>query len=195
MKNQIIAAEAERLCAGGLWNQWTDFMDTYVHFTRSNSPFHSNLHCQRVLLYALLIGMHKDLPDGAMTVLAQASVFHDSRRINDLQDQGHGARAGQYYHEFCSQHPDLITFDRRTELIMTFHDRNDVEGIAVFRSFVKELPLGALLYQIFKDADALDRFRLNDDALDQSFLRTHESLDLIDFAKDLVHRTAPTVQT
>lgn len=46
-----------------------------------------------------------------------------------------------------------------------------------------------LLYQIFKDADALDRFRLGPDGLDVNMLRTEEAHKLIDFAKYLLQKS------
>ena len=45
------------------------------------------------------------------------------------------------------------------------------------------------LYRIFKDADALDRFRLAPDGLDVRFLRNQEAVQLVDFARDLVRQT------
>jgi hypothetical protein len=45
------------------------------------------------------------------------------------------------------------------------------------------------LYGIFKDADALDRFRLGANGLDTRFLRNSEAMLLVDFARDLVRQT------
>lgn len=45
-----------------------------------------------------------------------------------------------------------------------------------------------LLYQIFKDADALDRFRLGSDGLDVNFIRTKEAHELVEFAKELLQK-------
>ncbi len=49
-----------------------------------------------------------------------------------------------------------------------------------------EDPNAVLLYQIFKDADALDRFRLAPDNLDVRYLRTAPSKEMVDFARDLL---------
>ena len=40
-----------------------------------------------------------------------------------------------------------------------------------------------LLYQIFKDADALDRFRLGPGGFDSKYLRTNEARKLVEYAK------------
>ena len=45
------------------------------------------------------------------------------------------------------------------------------------------------MYRDFKDADALDRFRLGPWGLNESFLRTEQSRELVDFARELVDKT------
>lgn len=44
----------------------------------------------------------------------------------------------------------------------------------------------------FKDADALDRFRLGPDGLGIKFLRTEEARHLVDFAKELLRKSSET---
>ena len=69
---------------------------------------------------------------------------------------------------------------------MAFHDRDDELGLRILREKFPDDPDAVLLYQIFKDADALDRFRLGADALDVKYLRTGEAKDLVEFAKMLL---------
>ncbi|MDE6154119.1 MAG: hypothetical protein K2G21_08250, partial [Muribaculaceae bacterium] len=47
------------------------------------------------------------------------------------------------------------------------------------------------LYEIFKDADALDRWRLGRHGLDPRYLRTPQSRRLTDYARQLVIATMP----
>jgi len=47
----------------------------------------------------------------------------------------------------------------------------------------------SLLYRIFKDADALDRWRLGRYALNPDYLRTREAEALVGFARKLVELT------
>ncbi len=42
-----------------------------------------------------------------------------------------------------------------------------------------------LMYQIFKDADALNRFRLEPGGLDVKYLRTEAAKGLLDYAKSV----------
>lgn len=63
-----------------------------------------------------------------------------------------------------------MAFDERTYLIMAYHDRDDEQGKEALRK--KGLEKAILLYDIFKDADALDRWRISPTALDVRYLRT-----------------------
>ena len=46
--------------------------------------------------------------------------------------------------------------------------------------------------KIVKLTDALDRFRLGPDALDEKFLRTEEARQLVDLAKELLRKSSET---
>ena len=69
---------------------------------------------------------------------------------------------------------------------MAYHDRDDELGLCVLQEKFLDDSDAVLLYQIFKDADALDRFRLGPDALDVKYLRTGEAKELVGFAKKLL---------
>jgi hypothetical protein len=166
------------------YERWYKFMEQNVEFWLPNSEWHTKTHCARVLLLALLIGHQKDLSDEEMDALGMAAIFHDSRRLDDGIDKGHGSRAAEYYKDFCREYD--LHFDAKTYYITYYHDQDDSLGLAE----IAKLPIiserGVLLYQIFKDADALDRFRLGPDALDVNFLRTEEARQLVDFSKYLL---------
>lgn len=179
-----------------LFKKWRQFLYDKVDFGTNESTIHGHRHCERVLFHALRLGEAIPGADNekGLETLAIASVFHDSRRRNDYLDTGHGARAAAYYAEYVDKHPDMAPADRTAALIMRFHDRNDDDGKkAIGRTFAD--PTGAaratLLYNIFKDADALDRYRLGDNALDTRYLRFGESQKMTDFAKEAVTATTP----
>lgn len=161
-----------------------------VRFTMPLSPVHAMPHCERVLLHVLTLAS-KEMPGDteAAEILAQAAVFHDTRRFDDYIDAGHGARAAVYYEEYCRSHSEM-NFHPEVSMIMRYHDMPDVKGIeAIGRRFGASADRVERLYAIFKDADALDRFRLSDDGLDPKFLRTESSKGMIDFARNLVEIT------
>ena len=163
----------------GDYHHWHNFLDTEVQFSLANSEKHTKEHCARVLLYALLIADKMKLPRKEREVLCAAAVFHDTRRQDDWLDVGHGQRAADYYREYCRTHP--IVFDERASLVMAFHDRDDALGEVA----LAEQEDGVLLYRIFKDADALDRFRLGPDGLDARYLRTDVARSLYGYAKQV----------
>ena len=144
----------------------------------------------RVLLLALLIGHQKGLSEEEKDALAMAAVFHDSRRLDDGIDKGHGSRAAEYYKEYCREHD--LSYDAQTYYITYYHDQDDSLGLSEIAKSPSLSERAVLLYQIFKDADALDRFRLGPDGLDVNFLRTEEAHRLVDFAKDLLQKSNET---
>lgn len=176
--SMIISEQARRR-----YKKWKRFLDTEVTFTRG-CGLHTKGHCARVLLFALLIAKALGLPDDETEALCAAAVFHDSRRLDDGFDVGHGARAAGYYREFCSSHKN-IRFDARCYDAIRFHDRNDAMGKAAINAREPKEKNGLTLYRVFKDADALDRFRLGPGGLDVCYMRTEEAKSLVGFAEQL----------
>lgn len=111
-----------------------------------------------------------------------AAAFHDSRRQDDWLDVGHGQRAADYYRSYCEN--GEVTYDDRTYYIMAYHDRDDELVLRIMREKFPDDSNAVLLYQIFKDADALDRFRLGPDALDIKYLRTNEAKNTVQKIKE-----------
>jgi len=173
-----------------LYEYWSAFFDGKVRFNRPDSLIHADGHCRRVLLHALVVGLDTFGNDPeALEILAQASVFHDTRRLNEEYDTGHGARAAVYYKEYCREHPE-ITYHPETVFLIRFHDLDDIKGIeAIRKEFGSKAPRVEKLFAVFKDADALDRPRLGPYGLDPIFLRTPKAHAQVDFAKELINAT------
>ena len=175
---------------GKCFKKWAEYMYQSVPFQLADSPIHATAHCERVLLYALLIGAVELGDDSrALTILAHASIFHDTRREDEGKDTGHGARAAAFYEEFCKSHLEL-TFLPEAACLMRWHDRHDERGEEAIRTaFPDSADAVVHLYKIFKDADALDRWRLGRWGLNPDYLRTDRALALVDFARKLVMLT------
>ena len=176
---------------GKCFKTWAEYMYQSIPFQLADSMIHSTAHCERVLLYALLIAAG-EVGDNkrALNILAHASVFHDTRRESEGKDTGHGARAADFYEEFCKSHEE-VTFLPEAAYLMRYHDRHDERGEAAIReAFPNSAELVVKLYKIFKDSDALDRWRLGRWGLNPDFLRTDRALALVDFARKLVMLTA-----
>ncbi|MDO5294520.1 MAG: hypothetical protein Q4F05_17435 [bacterium] len=184
IQEALIKMEQEKVLnsISNSYTQWYEFMNQNVDFWLKDSEIHTKSHCGRVMLYALMIGAKKHLTEEELEVLAQAAAFHDSRRQDDWLDVGHGGRAAVYYKDYCQKN-STIRFDERTKQIMAYHDQDDKLSILKLKKIEKENPGVVLLYQIFKDADALDRFRLGENGLDVRYLRTDEARELYQFAK------------
>lgn len=165
------------------YERWYIFMEERIEFWLPDSEWHTKTHCARVLLLALLIGHQKGLSEEEKDVLAMAAVFHDSRRLDDGIDKGHGSRAAAYYKDYCLKHD--LPYDEQTYYITYYHDQDDSLGLSEIKKWSSLSDRTVLLYQIFKDADALDRFRLGPNALDVNFLRSEEAHRLVAFAKNL----------
>ena len=166
------------------FEKWNGFMEQRVEFWNRASVHHTKAHCRRVLLFALMLADARGLSLRERDILAMASVFHDSRRQSDMPDIGHGWRAAEYYKEFCELESG-IAWEPLCAAVMRWHDRRDEEGVEAIRSGFPEEKSGVLLYQMFKDSDALDRFRLGPRGLDVRFLRTDEARALCGFAERL----------
>lgn len=158
---------------------WEKYMWDHVDFALTTSVIHTKEHAERVLLFALLMAHKLGLDKKDREALCHAAIFHDTRRHDDSYDVGHGGRAAVHYKEFCQEHH--LDYDPRTALVMAYHDHSDAEGIAQAKK--SGLKNAVLLYQIFKDADGLDRYRLAPHGLDVKYLRTTVSPSLVPLAK------------
>ena len=167
------------------FERWRRFLERELTFSHSESVCHTTEHVERVLLFALLLGLELEVSSEDLDALALCSVFHDTRRHDDDLDVGHGDRAAAYYREYAAAHN--LNLDERVARIVARHDRQDRISEEKFR---KE---GAddetlLLYRIFKDADAIDRYRFGPKALNERYLRTSAARSLLPVLRPFVLR-------
>ena len=131
-------------------------------------------HTRRVLYLACQLAKYYGLSEQEWKVLALACCYHDIGRTNDLYDESHGVMSLEKFlglgldgkHNITNEEYEMIR-----DLII-FHAMPDEQ-------FPEDCDNRAkLMYQILKDADALDRLRFND--LDMNYLRLDRSRELID---------------
>lgn len=143
------------------------------------SEFHGRLHSARVLIHTLFLSKLKGLSVADRNVLCNATLWHDSGRKNDNYCEQHGYSGYTNYKNDCmgaSKKPDDIV-----SFLIKYHCRSDADGYAeiatnpVLNAQKKRV---TMLYNIFKDADALDRVRLGIRDLDVNQLRCPESHNL-----------------
>lgn len=201
-----------------LFLKWLAFINADLEPWTTGGAIHFRPHWARVLALALSLGACEGLPTADLECLAMAAAFHDSRRRDPYLDTGHGARAAEYYAQFCcetaagaqraSSAGASIRFDPRAYLAMQWHDRDDGRGIEAIAAASRRnslpragiadlkasLPTGAqadavLVYRLFKDADGLDRVRLGEGEPDPAYLRTDHALELLPLAQKMFDAT------
>lgn len=141
-----------------------------------DSDYHGKPHQARVLLLTQIISELMDLPLYERRLLATAAIYHDTQRVHDNDDEEHGAAAAEYYHDDIENPSYLVEF------LCKFHCLPDEQGYAEIQTNKKlrrNKSLATRLYQIIKDADALDRVRFgNIKELDLNQLRLPISKEL-----------------
>lgn len=142
---------------------------------------HGISHSKRVLWLTSQIADVIQLNHREEIILALACCYHDIGRINDCYDEEHGALSAKKVIKLGLLDGYGLN-QEEIELILgliTLHSMPDDYFVD------RDRPL--LLYQILKDADALDRIRLGEDDLDPAYLRLEVSKGLIQTAVDLFY--------
>lgn len=142
------------------------------------SSIHGHAHEARVLLHALTISHLLGLSIRDQKILATAAIFHDTQRTTDDKDPMHGKASREYYHAY-SKSPDPLV-----EFLCEYHCLPDAKGyneIQNNRKLSKTRSRSNLLFDVFKDADALDRVRfgLRDIDINQLRLSVSKELSLV----------------
>lgn len=117
---------------------------------------------------------YDDLNDTTLIHVMMAGLFHDIGRENDEENTEHGKRSI----ELLDKHHIHISKDMRQ--IIEYHCKDDIQ----FPQCSSKIQI---MYQILKDADALDRVRFGIRALDTRYLRLEISKSLVFFAHQLLH--------
>lgn len=147
---------------------------------KMKSDIHGGAHEARVMLLTLSIAYYLKLPKSDQRVLAMAAIYHDTMRDNDGEDAQHGYYAADYYKSNEERIDPLVAF------IIEYHCRPDEDGYARIqsdRALSKNRTRSKLLFDVFKDADALDRIRFGFHDLDFTRLRLPVSKTLLNISK------------
>jgi uncharacterized protein len=142
-------------------------------FERGPGGIHGIVHEARVLIWSQVLSVlvtGENLTVDA-DVLGWAAAIHDTQRQNDDIDPEHGARAAVW----IERQPELIPATvplQRVAYLCRWHAPRDHRA----PEMTDEL-------RVFKDADALDRWRIYD--LDASLLRTKAAHGLLDASHEV----------
>lgn len=144
---------------------------------------HDGLHSLRVLLLALIIASHEGLGKTAYKQIAEAAIYHDIGRINEMTDISHGEHSKDIYQK------DGGT-DQAVMFMIQYHCIDDSVAITALNDMfsIKTIKKVKKMFDILKDADALDRVRFGiavdpkSDGLDVRYLRNEFAKKLVFFA-------------
>lgn len=150
------------------------------------SEIHAGAHAARVLLNSLLIANEyfnnhsMDMRD--FDIIAAAAVLYDCKRRNDCEDAEHGYFSAERMKDipwvqdkFNADEQDMIY------TAVKYHSLPDSQSIDyIERKYGKKAEKMTVIYQILKDADTLDRYRLDGYKTEFDFndLRLEESKSL-----------------
>ena len=143
-----------------------------LNFVTDIEGVHGKAHTLRVLLLCLLLAKQMGLSIKKTELLATAAIYHDTCRQHDGVDVVHGYDAMQYYKENVRRPNPIIEF------LIEYHAIDDRFGYRELNNnpdLLDRVEEVKQLFEIFKDADALDRVRFGIFQLDLGYLRTEEA--------------------
>lgn len=150
-------------------------------------PFgiHGLSHTRRVLMLTLILANKLGLDTRQTSLLCTCALYHDIGRTNDNFDPRHGYESWKKL-----QAKGLINFDTEDDIqlikfIIENHCIDDKTALNNLNQYkISDKNEAELLFNIFKDADGLDRIRIND--LDINRLRTSFAKKLPLVARELL---------
>lgn len=155
-------------------NTWFPPIDLISSLYSDKSELHGLSHVLRVWLLSFIISnYYKDKAD--INIVTAGALLHDLGRRTNLAEPRHGERSA----ELVAKIIPLISdeFDqkklKKVQKLCAMHARPDPSKMT-------------LEEKILKDADGLDRWRLPLGKPKASYLRLPESLELMDFSKELL---------
>ena len=173
--------------------EWSPVVRSYEHYSQIagfDSYFerprsiHGVKHAWRVLFHTLMICELCALPAADRELLISAALYHDIGRENDGLCYVHGKRSLEKMAVLNLAPADSTDF-ATVKFMVAYHcidDRQAKADLAKVDSASRERTWR--LFGVLKDADGLDRVRIND--LDVRYLRNPESMRLAGLARELL---------
>lgn len=155
-----------------------------------DSKIHGLYHSEKVFLFAYIIAKDEKLDPVDLQIITDAALYHDIGRINDCEDTLHGLCSANKVSSIINN-PIYKDGENLNLLkaIIDGHSVNDNRRDYFIEDYeITEKDRYYKLYNILKDADALDRNRFysySDCFLDERYLRTDMSKKLIGLSKEI----------
>ena len=165
---------------------YESLVDSYKKLNKEilfKSHIHGPDHIERVIFFVHLLAFYNKLDFYDLDVLRNAASLHDTRRRDDSYDPAHGPRAAV---ESIGYSYARVEDKKILQAVIAAHSPEDEAMDKIINNFIgpeDDFDRAKYLAELFKDADALDRVRIN--RLDPKYLRNSYSKDLVDLAYDL----------
>lgn len=156
----------------------------------ASETIHGLGHTRRVHIHAMALGEVLGLVPGDLEALSYAALWHDIGRTHDGADYYHGAKsAGKVVG--LGLHDPVDPYVLELALFAVTHHCGDEGHAEIAARWLPDFDSGWRIFQILKDADALDRVRLHGPNgrlrdLNPDFLRFPESHERIERALELL---------
>ena len=161
--------------AYAVYEKMMDCLDYGVLF---ESRVHGVGHIERTLLLGALIAAGEKLNAADAELLMEACAYHDTGRVSDGFDPAHGKRSAEKLKAITGRTGKEADIQRA---MITLHSIPKKHREEVFAGYgIRDTERAGRLTDMLKDADGLDRVRIND--LDPKFMRTQTARELVDFS-------------
>lgn len=153
---------------------------------QDSKGIHGYNHTYRVWILCMKLAQLMKLSKEDTRLLLICAAYHDIGRTNNLVDDEHGVKSYNKALQNDLLPSDLDEDDKRIiRFVIENHSLNDAEARERMNAYsLSNLERVWRLYLVFKDADGLDRCRIND--LNVKYLRTKEAESVVKFAYELL---------
>lgn len=146
------------------------------------SETHGISHNERVAIFIMAICVLEEYTEDEVRIALNGAKYHDIGRVNDYEDDTHGLRSSELLDKI---NLNLSAEDKEILKCACIGHSIDDEFYDEIITDIKDSKKAVRALQTLKDADALDRVRLEFDGLNPNYLRTKSSKKLIAAAYEL----------
>ncbi len=158
-------------------------------YTDTHDYNHDLKHVERVLIYVKMIINKMDNPNINEELLMLAALYHDVGKTHGASGSEHGIVGASYFKKIMQDKMDPKDINTICLLIYQHADESDTISFEDSEYTIEEKKSIQLMSDILKDADALDRNRLNYPlpigGCDPEKLRTKEAKEILPITDEL----------
>ncbi len=167
------------LQTSGIFEQYNEYTRKIkVEWFHNPAGVHALSHTKRVLLLSLFISYLEKYSTKDRELLCLAAVYHDIGRTNDGYDPDHGIAS---YDKLIRENLIKPADHQEQEILKFLIQNHAIPDQSAYKKLnhynLNDVDRTLRLYDAFKDADGLDRVRIND--LNPEYLRTNSAHRLL----------------